>query len=111
MAAYKVQPYDNTAAANTDVVINVPKINDDNRSIRAIYWSLSATPAAAIPLKVESPAGTVIFEWDITTSGPGYVDFADHGLPGADDQAMVVTLDLAANTGAIGHLNVLADIS
>lgn len=105
----------NTAAANTDVIITLRGIDASTapaatarHCIYAIMWSLSANPAAAIAINVESPSGTVIHSFDVTQGGPGFMLFGK-GLAGALASNTIVTIDLAAATGALGKMTVLYD--
>jgi hypothetical protein len=107
----------NTAAVNTDVVVTLHGIDastapsaNARHCIKEIAWSLTADPAAAISIKVESPSGTVIHSFDVTNGGPGFMLFGgDKGLAGALASNTIVTMDLAADSGAIGKLTVLYD--
>jgi hypothetical protein len=107
-----------TANANTDVVVTLTGINASTapgagarHMINRIIWSLTGDPAAAIPINVESPSGTVITSFDVTKGGPGFIDLGDKGLPCALASNTIITMDLAANTAATGKLTVLYDFA
>ena len=100
-------PQTNTAAINTDVVITIPAITGARASVERVIWSHDGDPAAATRLTIESPSGTVLFDIDITKGGPGELDFGKPGFRGAEGQALLVRMNLAANANTIGTLNVI----
>ena len=106
--SFHIQSSYGTAAANTDVYVNLAAAYD-TKTIKQIVWSLSGNPAAAIPITIESPVGTVLCSFDVTTGGPGYIDFGAKGLKCGANGAVQVLMDLAASTGAIGKLTVIYD--
>lgn len=114
--SYEFQRSYATANANTDVVITLTGKDASTAPgsasrhlLHRIVWSLTADPAAAIAINIESPTGTVIASFDVTKGGPGFIDFGAKGLPGALASNTIVTMDLATNTGATGKLTVLYD--
>lgn len=101
-------PQTNTAAINTDVVITLTALpGSARRSIEKVIWSHDGDPASATRLTIESPASTVLFDIDITKGGPGFIDFGKPGIRGAEGQALVARLNLAADANTIGTLNVI----
>jgi hypothetical protein len=110
------EPSTNTAAANTDVIIDLAAIAADGsnssdssrRTIKWIAWSLSADPGSFTPiLTVESPAGTKLFEVDITKGGPGFMEFPNDGIPGASGQVLRAKIDMDTNANCIATLNIM----
>lgn len=110
------EPQTNTAAVNTDVIIDLPAIGSDasnssnaaRRSIKHVSWSLSADPGTFTPiLTIESPVGTKLAEYDIIKGGPGFIEFPNNGIPGAAGQAMRAKIDLDTNANCIATLNIL----
>lgn len=99
----------NTAAINTDVYVNLAAA-ENRKVIKQIIWSLSAEPASAAALTIESPVGTVLASIDITKGGPGFMPFDQKGLPCADKQAVQILLDLPASANTTGKLTVVYDI-
>lgn len=98
-----------TAAVNTDVYVNVAATTHQ-KTIKQILWSLSADPAAAVTIEIESPVGTRLSTFYVTKGGPGFLNFGDKGLPCANAGAVQVLLNLAATSGCIGTLTVLHDV-
>lgn len=114
--SYILQSSYNTQVANTDVVVTLTGVDASTvpaatarHRVERVIWSLSADPAAAIAIKIESPSGTVICNFDVTKGGPGFIDFGAKGIAGALASNTIVTMDLASNTGALGKLTVLYD--
>lgn len=107
MAGQFNEPSTNTAAVNTNVVIDLAAVSGLRRSIKQIAWSHDADPATATRLTVESPAGTVLWDLDVTKGGPGVHDFPNNGIPGAEGQVLRTKLTISNTSGAIGTLNIL----
>lgn len=107
--SFQLQSSYATANANTDVYVNLAAAYD-KKTIKHILWSLSADPAAAITIEIESPVGTRLATLYVTKGGPGFLPFGDKGLPCAQDGAVQVLLNLASNTGATGTLTVIYDV-
>ena len=102
------EPSTNTAAINTDVVIDLAApVGPTRRTVKHISWSHNGTPAAVTRMTVESPAGTVLQDWDITAGGPGFMEFPNNGIPGAEGQILRVKMDVAATSNTIATLNIL----
>lgn len=101
-AVYYHAPNDDTAAT-----VTIPAYNsfDSAREISSIQFSYDDTPTGGL-LTVESPSGTVIWRHHITAAGIGPIDFPTP-LPGAEGQAMIVTL-AAGGSGIAGKLTVIA---
>lgn len=84
-------------AADTLALITIPAITDGNVEIEQLAWSFDAAPAAAKLLSIESPSGTILYQFEITAAGPGFIPFSGSCIRGAKSQAMLVRL--AADTG------------
>lgn len=104
------EPYTNTAAVNTAVVIDLAAIKRSEgagrRAIKHIGWSLDHDPAVPVPLTVESPPGTVIYETDIVYGGKDYIEFPNNGIPGALEQILRVKID-ASSSNTVATLSIL----
>ena len=96
----------NTAAINTDVYVNLAATTE-RKVIKGIIWSMSAAPASAATLSIESPVGTVLTSVDIINGGPGFLPFDHRGLACANAGAVQVLLDLPASANTVGKLTVL----
>lgn len=112
--SYESQSAYATANANTDVVVTLTGVSaavapgaSSRHAIQRIIWSLTADPAAAITVNIESPVNTVISSFDILKGGPDSMDFGAKGLACALGSNTKITMDLAANTGATGKLTVV----
>jgi hypothetical protein len=104
------EPSTNTAAINTDVVIDLSaiskSINTGRRCIKHIGWSLDKDPLVEVRLTVESPVGTVLYDTDIIYGGKDYIEFPNNGIPGAVASIMRVKLAMSSSN-TVGTLNVL----
>ena len=76
--------YQNAPASNTAATFTISDGIGENGCVELehLFWSLDATPAAGVNLKVESPAGTIIFQVDVSTQGVGFIPFSGWGSPG-----------------------------
>jgi hypothetical protein len=97
-------PSSNSPAADTAAVITLAALpNSFPRVLDQITWSYSAAPTNG-NVKVESPSGNIVHEFDVTAGGPGFIPFP-RGLDGTAGAAMIITL--AAGGGAVsGIINV-----
>lgn len=68
-----------------------------------VSFGYDAVPTAGI-LKIESPVGTIIQEWPVTNSGPGFIPTSS--LQGAVGQTVVVTLT-DGGSGVTGYVNAI----
>lgn len=104
------EPSTNTAAVNTNVVIDYSamsqSIGSGRRCIKHVGWSLDKDPLTEVRLTIESPPGTVLYDTDIIYGGKDYIEFPNNGIPGAVAQIMRVKLDMTSSN-SIGTLNVL----
>ncbi len=92
-----------TAIANTVVTLTFAADTADRGwHLDGVEWSLSANPAAAVALTV-AVDGTTVWQFDITSGGPGFMP-AKPRIRGAANKAMVITL-AAAGGSVIGKLN------
>lgn len=90
---------------NAVVTVPAPSLNGNEvrrHVLRTVIWSYTAAPVGG-RLTVESPAGTVLVDFDITAAGPGPMS---PELLGGPNAALIVTL-YAAGAGITGKLNVL----
>jgi hypothetical protein len=96
----------NTPAANTNAVITLAapgagKVN----VISGVAWSYSGNPTGG-RLKIEDVSGTIVFDIDIITGGPGFIPFVPPKKNAAANTALIITL--FAGGGTIqGKVNVL----
>lgn len=92
------------SATNGVASVTVPARGPDSYvEIRQIIFSLSATPAAAVALTVESPSGTTIMDFDILGAGAGPVVTA---FRSPTKNADVIVKLAAGGSGVVGKLNV-----
>lgn len=91
---------DMVAASGQNAVMTYPAKTLQSHVISALQWSYNTTVASG-NLKVESPAGTSLFE-EFVDRGPNGFTFGD-GLKGQVGQAMVITL--AGQSGVSGRIN------
>jgi hypothetical protein len=96
----------NTPATNTNAVITLAapgagKVN----VISGVAWSYSGVPTGG-RLKIEDVSGTIVFDIDIVSGGPGFIPFTPPKKNAAANTAMIITL-YAGGAGIQGKLNVL----
>lgn len=93
-----------TAAVNTAVVINKAAAGAGiSNVIGAVYWSYNAAPTGG-KLTIEDGSGTIVFEVDITSAGPGQLNFEPQ-QKGTANTALIITL-AAAGAAVTGKLNI-----
>lgn len=96
----------NPDTTNTAAVITIPAMSGEcSIEVEHVGFSYNATPAAAQLLTIESPPGTVLQQYFITTAGPGPVPMSGSCIRGAKGQAMVIRLP--ADASAKGCLNAI----
>lgn len=104
------EPQTNTAAVNTAVVIDLAAIKRSEgagrRCIKHIGFSLDRDPIVAVPLTVESPPGTKLYEVDIIYGGKDYIEFPNNGIPGALEQILRVKID-PSSSNTVATLSIL----
>jgi hypothetical protein len=104
------EPSTNTAAINTNVVVDYSaisrSINTGRRCIKHVNWSLEDDPVVPVRLTVESPPGTVLYDTDIIYGGKDHIEFPNNGIPGAVASIMRVKLAMSSSN-TVGTLNVL----
>lgn len=104
------EPSTNTAAINTNVVIDLAAITGSRRVIKHVSWSLDvdadAGAANVARLTIESPAGTVLHDYDISKAGPGFIEFPNAGIPGAEGQVLRAKITNTTNN-TIATLNIM----
>jgi hypothetical protein len=96
----------NTPATNTNAVITLAapgagKVN----VLSGVAWSYSAAPTGG-RLKLEDVSGTIVFDIDITSAGPGFIPFVPPKKNAAANTAFIITL-YAGGAGIQGKVNVL----
>lgn len=94
-------PYYHAPAAATAAVITLAANTGVAHEIEMLAWSYDAAPTGG-NLKVESPSGTTLFEFDITAAGPGFIPLSGSCLKGASGSAMIITL--ASGAGAVSGI-------
>ena len=92
-------------AANTEAVVTLLAAGSESVEIEAISFSYSDTPTGGV-LTVESPSGTILHHWYITSGGPGPISFSGSCIKGAAGQSLVVRLT-AGGAGIYGSVNVI----
>ena len=105
-----------TANANTDVTVTLTGVTasvapaaTSRHTIKQLVWSLTGDPAAAIAIHIKDSAGTTLCNFDVTKGGPGFMPFADKGLPCTLALNTVITIDLANDSAVTGKLTVIWD--
>lgn len=91
-------------SANTDAVVTYAAVSGKAHGIQKIWYSYDSTPTNG-RIYVEDGSGTVVFDQDIATSGPGFVDFGED-VAGTDNTALIITL-AAGGAGVTGKLNIV----
>lgn len=95
------KPYTHSPSAATAAIITITAVPDVAHEIEMLGWSYDADPTGG-NLKVESPSGTTLFEFDITNKGPGFIPLSGSCLKGASGQAVIITL--ASGAGAVSGI-------
>jgi hypothetical protein len=110
MSYNKQSVLNNTATANTAVVITVPASSDVRRYIRGVRAAFDNTgvPPETSSLTITS-GGVTVLNTFVSDERPEHIDF---GVPGiAGEPAATVVVTLAALEGKIGRLSVFVDES
>jgi hypothetical protein len=95
---YAVSP-----TANSEAAVTVPASTDICLEIEHVGFSYDSTPTGGV-ITIESPSGTVLQKYYVTTSGPGPVPMSGSCLKGAAGSEIVVRLT-AGGSGVNGSVN------
>jgi hypothetical protein len=85
------KPYYNAPTAGNEAVITVPASTDICLEIEHVGFSYDSTPTGGV-VTIESPSGTVLQKYYVTTSGPGPVPMSGSCLKGAAGSEIVIRL-------------------
>lgn len=97
-------PLTNSGGSNADSVINVSAIGPSSAiEFENVSFGYDNTPTGGI-IKIESPVGTIIQQWPVTTSGPGELTFSGSCVSCPPGRAARITLT-AGSGGVTGYVN------
>ena len=94
----------NAPAANTSAVVTYAAVAGVSHVVSSVVWSYNAAPTGG-NLKIEDGAGNTIFTTDITSQGPGFIQFTP-AKRGTVNTALIVTL-AAGGAAVTGKLSVV----
>lgn len=96
-----------TPAAATAAVVTYAAIAGLRHVITGVGWSYSGgIPGVGANLNIQDGAGNVVFSWDITESGPGFVLFPPALKQSAVNTSLIITLT-SGGAGVTGKLCIL----
>ena len=98
--------YYNAPAANTEALITIPAVTDVCLELEHVGFSYDSAPTGGV-ITIESPSGTILQKYYVTSAGPGPVPLSGSCIKGAVGSAMLVRLS-AAGSGVSGAVNCIA---
>lgn len=89
---------------NTESLITIAAVSGVAHEIEGYGFSYDEAPAAAKAFTVESPSGTVLQKWYVTSAGVGPIPSSGSCLRGASGEALIIRL-AAGGAGIAGSVN------
>lgn len=100
------KPLNHKPAANTAAVITIPASQGARISIESLMFSYDAAPIAG-EVTIESPAGTLLYHFYVTSAGPGPVLFGEEPLETNEKNAALIVTLAAGGGSTKGSLSLL----